>query len=193
MSRPKLTTTQHLVLAVVARRGPCTPYELKDYFGRVVRYLVEVPHTLLYTELPKLAGLGLVHEDREETGRRRKTYTITDDGMDVVRAWVEDPHTREPSLEDEAIMKLIHGAFGSPEAVAELANRQVAYFSERIAAIDAAMALNIDVHRNRYFRSAVRLARAQSEVLVEFWSDIERDPDREGEVLRSSGPSETGS
>src|SRR5687767_5553225 len=54
---PRLTTTQHLILTTIAWRGPCTPYELKDYFQRVVRHLVEVPHTLLYTEPPKLAEL----------------------------------------------------------------------------------------------------------------------------------------
>lgn len=184
MSTPSLTTTQHLILAVIAWRGPATPYELKDYFSRIVRFLVDVPHTLLYTEPPKLAALGLVHEEREETGRRRRTYTITEDGMEVVRAWLATPPVREPSLDDEAIMKLTYSVFSTPEAVARLARHQIEYYENRIEKIDTALPTSDDdAHRRRYLRTGARLARSQAVVLVEFWRDVERDPDREIESM----------
>lgn len=183
MSSPKLTANQHLILAVVAWRGPATPYDLKDYFARVVRYLVEVPHTLLYTELPKLAALGLVHEDREETGRRRRTYTITEEGMDVVRAWLVDPTAREPSVDDDALMKLTYSVFSTPDAVAQLARHQIEFYEKRIEIIDAVLPTSDhDAYRRRYLRTGARLARDQAVVLLEFWRDIERDPDREIEA-----------
>lgn len=189
MSTPRLTTTQHLVLAVIAWRGPATPYALKDYFSRVVRFLVDVPHTLLYTEPPKLAALGLVREEREEAGRRRKTYTITDEGMGVVRAWLAEPPTREPSLEDEAIMKLMYSVFSTPEAVVALARHQIEFYENRIASIDAALpSRDADSHRRRYIRTGARLARDQAALLLEFWRDIERDPDRTVEDERRGAP-----
>jgi len=182
---PKLTTTQSLVLTTIAWRGPCTPYDLKDYFQRVVRALVEVPHTLLYTEPPKLAALGLVHEERERSGRRRKTYTITDAGMDVVREWLATPPSREPSLDDEAMMKLLYSVFSTPAAVRDLARNQVDYYEARISAIELALPTSDhDAARRRYLRTGARLALQQAKLLREFWLDVEKDPDRKAEAKR---------
>lgn len=183
--RPKLTMTQHFILTTIAWRGPCTPYELKDYFQRIVRMLVEVPHTLLYTEPPKLAALGLVDEEREETGRRRKTYTITDAGMAVVREWLAAPPEREPSYDDEAIAKVSYSALSNPAAVRELAEHQVAYYEARIVMLEAGIvSSDHDAHRRRYIRTGARLALAQAHVLLEFWRDVEKDPDRKAEAKR---------
>lgn len=184
MSR-ELTTTQHLILTTIAWRGPCTPYELKDYFQRVVRQLVDVPHTLLYTEPPKLADRGLLSEEREETGRRRKTYTITELGRETVQHWVAAPPTREPSLEDEAIMKLIYSAFSTPGAVRELAEHQVAYYEGRIADLEAGLlSSDHDAKRRRFVRTGGRLALAQSKLILDFWRDVASDPDRKAEASR---------
>jgi PadR family transcriptional regulator, regulatory protein AphA len=185
VSTPALTTTQHLILTTIAWRGPCTPYELKDYFQRVVRTLVDVPHTMLYTEPPKLAALGLVHEEREETGRRRKTYSITEAGMEVVRAWLASPPSRDPSTEDEAIMKLVYSVFSTPAAVRDLARHQVAFYEARITAIEEALPTSDhDARRRRYLRTGARLAYEQAKVLREFWLDVEQDPDRKAESKR---------
>lgn len=182
---PKLTTTQHLILTTIAWRGPCTPYELKDYFQRIVRLLLEVPHTLLYTEPPKLAELGLVTEEREDGGRRRKTYTITDAGLDVVRDWLATLPEREPSTDDEAIMKLTYSFFSTPDAVRELARHQVAMYEARIAGLEEALPTSDhDAHRRRYLRTGARLALEQSKVLRDFWRDVEKDPDRKAEAKR---------
>jgi PadR family transcriptional regulator AphA len=185
MSSVKLTATQNLILTTIAWRGPCTPYELKDYFQRIVRMLVDVPHTLLYTEPPKLAALGLVSEEREETGRRRKTYSITNAGMVVVREWLATPPTREPSYDDEAIMKLTYAALGTPDAVRDLARDQVAYYTWRIEAFEAGLLVSDeDAERRRYIRTGARLALRQAHTLLEFWRDVEKDPDRRSEVKR---------
>ena len=188
MSRGQLTSTQHLILAAIAWRQPVTPYELKDYFQRVVRYLVDVPHTLLYTEPPKLAALGLVEETQEEGGRRRKTYTVTDEGLRVVGDWLASPPAKEPSLDDEAIMKLSYSALGTPSAVAALARHQVDYYQARIAALEAALlSSDHDARRRRYIRTGARLALDQARVLLTFWQNIERDPDRKVETRRTTG------
>lgn len=184
-SQTVLTTTQHLILTVIAWRGPCTPYALKDYFQQTVRYLVDVPHTLLYTEPPKLAALGLVDEEQEKGGRRRKTYSITDAGMDVVRAWLASPPSKEPSLEDEAIMKLMYSVFSTPEAVQGLARHQIGFYERRIETIETMLPTSDhDAQRRRFIRTGARLAYEQAKVLLEFWRDVEKDPDRRSEVRR---------
>lgn len=185
MSTRKLTPTQHLILTTIAWRGPCTPYDLKDYYQRIVRLLVEVPHTLLYTEPPKLAALGLLHEEREETGRRKKTYTITEEGLEVVRTWLASPPEREPSTEDEAMAKLTYSALSTPSAVRGLARQQIDYYERRIAVLEAMIPTSDhDAHRRRYIRTGARLALQQARDLREFWRDVEKDPNRKSEEKR---------
>lgn len=194
MSRPseaavsevvQLTTSQYLILCTLAWRGPQTPYELKDYFQRIIRVLVDVPHTLLYTETPKLAAMGLAREEREDTGRRRKTYSITDAGLAVVKRWLAASPTKEPSLDDQAIMKLTFSHLSTPESVAGLARDQVAYYEARIARIRSGLIeSDVDAKRRRYVRTGARLALRQAEVLLEFWNDVAADPDRRAEAKR---------
>ena len=181
----RLTPTQAFILTTIAWRGPCTPYELKDYFQRIVRMLVEVPHTLLYTEPPKLAALGLVQEEQETGGRRRKTYTITDAGMEVVRAWLAAPPDREPSYDDQAIAKLSYSALSSPAAVRGLAQHQIEYYERRIALLEEGLlSSDHDARRRRYIRTGARLALRQAHELLAFWREVERDPDRKAEGQR---------
>jgi PadR family transcriptional regulator, regulatory protein AphA len=185
VSSPKLTTNQNLILATIAWRGPVTPYGLKDYFSRVVRVIVEVPHTLLYTEPPKLAELGLLHEELEEGGRRRKTYSVTEAGYEQIRAWLREPVVREPSTEDEAMLKLLYAGFTAPEHVAGLARQQVEYYERRIAFLEEVLPTSDhDADRRRYIRTGARLALEQSKVMRDFWLDVERDPDRTVEAKR---------
>lgn len=178
MSSTNLTATQHLILTVVAWRGPATPYELKDYFQRIVKFLVDVPHTMLYTELPKLAQLGLVHEEQETTGRRRKTYTVTKAGRAVTRAWLGDAECRPPSVDDEAMMKFLYSEMSTPEAVAALAGQQLAYYEQRLGMVEASLASNLEnAHRTRYLRTGARLLRDQTKLNIKFWKRVLEDPD----------------
>jgi PadR family transcriptional regulator, regulatory protein AphA len=185
VSSAKLTTTQSLILATIAWRGPVTPYQLKDYFSRVVRFLVEVPHTLLYTEPPKLAALGLLDEEVEPTGRRRKTYSITDAGLEQIRRWLQEPPEREPSTEDEAMFKLMYAGFTAPVHVATLARHEVEFYEQRIALLSEAIpSSDHDAERRRYIRTGARLALEQAKVMRDFWLDVEQDPNREVEATR---------
>lgn len=185
MSSETLTTTQNLILATIAWRGPVTPYGLKDYFSRVVRLLADVPHTLLYTEPPKLAELGLLDEHREETGRRRKTYSVTEAGYEQIRAWLREPPVREPSTDDEAMFKLLYAGFAAPEHVAALARNQVEFYERRIALLEEVLpSSDHDAERRRYIRTGARLMYDLSRTMRDFWLDVEQDPDRKVEAAR---------
>src|ERR687889_676507 len=80
MSRADLTPVSYVVLGLVARDGPSTPYALKAAVGRGVAHFWPFPHSQIYSETERLARLGLLAEEREQTGRRRRSYRITADG-----------------------------------------------------------------------------------------------------------------
>ena len=59
MSTERLTPTSYLVLGLLAREGPSTPYDLEQHVRATLGNFWSFPHTLLYSEPPRLAALGL--------------------------------------------------------------------------------------------------------------------------------------
>ena len=70
---------------------PATPYQLKQIAQVSIFHFWSIPHTQLYTECARLAEAGLLDEEREETGRRRRIYRLTPDGRKALEDWRADP------------------------------------------------------------------------------------------------------
>jgi len=91
MSIERLSPTSYLVLGLLAREGPSTPYDLEQHVQATVGNFWSFRHTLLYTEPPRLAALGLVTEVRESEGRRRRVFAITPAGIEALGSWLDRP------------------------------------------------------------------------------------------------------
>lgn len=117
VSEPRLTPTSHIVLGLIEALEPATPYDLKRFAAQSVTNFWAIPHTQLYSECGRLAGLGLLDEERESGGRRRRIYRLTKAGRDALTAWREDPEPATVELRDAAILKLFFGA--DPKMLAE--------------------------------------------------------------------------
>ena len=68
MSNAHLSPTSYLVLGLLAREGPSTPYGLERLVAATLGNFWSFRHTLLYSEPARLEGLGLVTEERERRG-----------------------------------------------------------------------------------------------------------------------------
>jgi DNA-binding PadR family transcriptional regulator len=113
-----LTPTSVIVLGLLEFLGGSgTPYELKQAVGMTVGNFWTFQHAQLYTETERLAKAGLLTEEREEGGRRRKTYTLTAKGRKALDDWRREPATEIPELRDLGILKLFMGA--DPKALGE--------------------------------------------------------------------------
>ena len=127
MSTERLTPTSYLVLGLLAREGPSTPYDLEQHVRATLGNFWSFPHTLLYSEPPRLAAFGLVTETRETDGRRRRVFEITPAGMSALRFWLDRPSGAPTELRDP-------GLLASDEARLRLAERQLAIHQEKLAA-----------------------------------------------------------
>ena len=79
MSTERLTPTSYLVLGLLAREGPSTPYDLEQHVKATLGNFWSFPHTLLYSEPPRLGTLGLVTETRIlRKDEDQQTLTPTD-------------------------------------------------------------------------------------------------------------------
>ena len=106
----RLTTTSYAVLSLLEVLGEGTPYDLKQALERSIENFWPVPHTTFYDEPARLAKAGYLSERREESGRRRKLYSLTDPGHAALRAWADAPELAPQQLRDEGLLKIFAGA-----------------------------------------------------------------------------------
>jgi PadR family transcriptional regulator, regulatory protein AphA len=120
MSSPRLSETSYIVLGLIDQIGAATPYDLKRMAQLSTVNFWSVPHTQLYTECARLAEAGLLSERREQTGRRRRTYRLTERGRRVLDAWRSEPSSELEQVRDTATLKLFLGADPAMLAPAQL-------------------------------------------------------------------------
>jgi PadR family transcriptional regulator AphA len=128
-----LTSTSYLVLGLIAREGPSTPYELKRHVAATIGHFWTFPHALLYTEPARLAELGLLTEERETDGRRRRLFTITGRGRGTIQTWLATPSQQPTELRDAGLLQLFFADLGSTEDRQELALSQLAIHRAALA------------------------------------------------------------
>jgi PadR family transcriptional regulator, regulatory protein AphA len=121
----RLTSTSYLVLGLIEREGPSTPYELKRHVAATIGHFWSFPHALLYKEPPRLVELGLLTEEREAAGRRRRLFTITSHGRAAILAWLANPSQESTELRDAGLLQLFFADLGSTDDRRALAVAQL--------------------------------------------------------------------
>jgi PadR family transcriptional regulator AphA len=105
----RLTNISFIVLGLLSWAKRATPYDLKQMVASLAD-LWSVQHTQLYGEPARLAKAGYVTEEQETTGRRRKTYELTEKGRRAFEEWKTAPTDTFTELRDPGLLKLYFGA-----------------------------------------------------------------------------------
>ncbi|HTW42935.1 MAG TPA: PadR family transcriptional regulator [Solirubrobacteraceae bacterium] len=133
--RPRLSETSYIVLGLLEMAGLATPYDLKRVAQMSTNNFWSIPHTQLYTECARLADEGLLIERQEQTGRRRRTYRLTDRGRELLHEWRDEPTGELYELRDESTLKLFFGGDPARLAASQLqAHRRQLEVYERLHA-----------------------------------------------------------
>jgi len=128
-SKPiRLTTTSYALLALLEQLGESTPYEIKQAMEKSLENFWPVPHTTAYEEPARLAAAGYLSVRQEEGGRRRKVYSLTEEGRAALAAWAQGTELSPPQIRDEMVLKLFAGADPAP-----LVPARVAWHEQKIA------------------------------------------------------------
>jgi PadR family transcriptional regulator, regulatory protein AphA len=132
MSSTRLTETSYIVLGLLEQFEPATPYDLKRLAQLSTINFWTVPHTQLYSECARLAEEGLLSEQREQTGRRRRIYRVTERGLQALEDWRSEPTDALEEVRDAGTLKLFFGADPAKLAASQLAahRRQLASYEE---------------------------------------------------------------
>jgi PadR family transcriptional regulator, regulatory protein AphA len=110
MAVTRLTPTSYVVLGLIERIQPASPYDLKRAVAIGVGQFWSLPHTQLYSECSRLAEAGLLTERREQSGRRRRIYRLTKAGAQELDRWRAEPTGEMYELRDAGLLKLFFGA-----------------------------------------------------------------------------------
>lgn len=177
MSRVPLTPVSYVVLGLIARDGPSTPYALKVAASKGVANFWPFPHSQLYDEPARLAAAGLLHEEREQTSRRRRTYSITPAGTAALSEWLAEQTEDRPQIRSLAVLKLFFGAFATPNDLRELAQAQAALHEQRLREMYPTIEARLQDAGGRGRQlDALRMARDMEKVMLQHWRRLATSP-----------------
>jgi len=166
---PSLTPTSYVVLGLVGAFGPCTSYNLKQFVSVSIGYFWPFPHSQLYAEPVRLTELGLLKEEQETTGRKRRTYKLTPAGREALGDWLAEPNDEPTEIRDLSVLKLFFGAQAEDGDVAAIARHAVDAHRRRLAEYEQiARNTGIEAHQRKTLEMGLEFER----MAIAFWEGV---------------------
>lgn len=165
----KLTPTSFIVLGLLdgCADEELTPYDLKQRLAVSVDNFWPTPHAQVYREPERLARGGYVHERREDGGRRRRFYAITERGRTALAAWRHEAPDAAPELRDAGVLKLF---FGADPAV--VARHQLPLHEAKLAEYEALRAHGAELRIPPAQLFALDVGIAHERAAVALWRSV---------------------
>jgi PadR family transcriptional regulator AphA len=173
----RLDDSAFAVLGLIALRGPSTAYELKRALSRITSEFWSVPHVTPYRVTAELERLGMLTAEQEQAGRRRRVYSLTNEGRSALRTWLSEPTSDTMTIRDPGQLHLLFGELTDPAAIAELARAQVRVYEARLATLDETEAKLVGDAVREARLGPLRLGRAVYSAALSFWSSVAEAPD----------------
>jgi DNA-binding PadR family transcriptional regulator len=167
VSDGQLTPVSYVVLGLVAE-GALTSYELKQVVAGSIGYFWNFPHSQLYAEPARLVKLGLLTQESEAGGRRRRLYRITPAGRETLAAWLREPTSEQTQIRDTGLLKLYFGKGATPDELSALARAQEAAHRARLAVYEA----KEPEVENPNHATTLRAGLLFERLFVDFWRDV---------------------
>lgn len=179
-SRARFDDSAFAVLGLIALRGPSTAYEVKRALGRIADEFWPVPHVTPYRVTAELERLGMLTAEQERGGRRRRVYSLTEEGRSALNAWLSEPTSETMAIRDPGQLQLLFGELTDSAAIAELARAQIRVYEARLATLDETEAWLVGDAVRAARLGPLRLGRAVYSAAFSFWSSVAEAPDSPG-------------
>jgi PadR family transcriptional regulator, regulatory protein AphA len=174
MSTDELSLFSYEILGLVGRRG-AGPHDLRQMVqrGRILDWAGESRY---YVEPKRLAELGYL-EARKEPGktRERTVYTLTDKGLEALRAYARTP-VRFTPVKSEVLLRLLIadlvGEAPTRESIVALRG-EIDDLSARLTEMEASA--DRLPHRRKYLRLTTRFLGRLLDLHRDLIDDVERE------------------
>jgi DNA-binding PadR family transcriptional regulator len=174
MSSPRLTPTSYIVLGLIDAAGEATSYDLKRGVAVSLGNFWSLPHAQLYAEPERLTEAGYLSSRREEGGRRRRHYKLTEAGRAALREWVAEPTAELTELRDLALLKVFFGADPGAMAAAQLPERR-----NKLAEYEE-LREQAGEHLSPGVLTSLRAGIRNERLWIDFWSELAAGESGEG-------------
>jgi PadR family transcriptional regulator AphA len=174
MSSNELSLFSYEILGLVGSGGASAHDLLR--LARRGRMLAWAGESQYYTEPKRLAELGYLAA-RKEPGktRERTVYSLTDEGLEAVRAWARTPVRFTPLKSEVLLRMLICDLVGEPETREGIATLRED-IHDLFAVLDDAEATAQDLpHRRKYLMLTILFLRRQLELHLDWIDEVERE------------------
>jgi DNA-binding PadR family transcriptional regulator len=184
----RLVPVSYVILGFVSQKGPITSYDIKQKVEHSVGYVWPFAHTQLYTEPKRLESLGLLEATSEADGRRRRLYSITEAGRNVLAAWLDDPAQVEMEIRDLGLIQLFFAASEEDDPdrvtarVRALAQAQRSAHQQRLAEYEdigraiAAGEMGDAMLDGGCCHRTLTIGLRMERLMIDFWTEVETDP-----------------
>jgi PadR family transcriptional regulator, regulatory protein AphA len=175
--RTELDDSTFAVLGLIALRGPSTAYDVKRALARITSEFWPVPHVTPYRATKALESAGMLTAEQERGGRRRRVYSVTDEGRAALREWLSEASGETMTIRDPGQLRLLFAEVSDPDAVAELARAQVSVYEARLALLEATEARLADDPVRALRLGPLQLGKAVYSAFIAFWTSVAESPD----------------
>jgi hypothetical protein len=110
----------------------------------------------------------------EGHGRRRKLYSLTDAGRDVLRQWFDSPVHEQHEVRDLGLLKLVFAGLTDPAHIRRLAEEQIGLHRQRLAEYD--LIISGWTSFSQPNQVTVRMGQLHEQAYVTFWQSILDEP-----------------
>ena len=176
MSREELSLFSYEILGLVGRTGEGAHDLLR--LARRGRILAWAGESQYYVEPKRLAKLGYLDSRREPGKTRERTvYSLTEKGLDALRAWAETPAHVTP-VKSEALLRMLVADLvgeGPTRASISALREDIADLEARLdASTESAEALP---HRSKYLLLAIDFLRGLLALHLDWVERVEAELD----------------
>ena len=169
MASTPLSPTSYVVLGLLALLGPSTPYEMEQWVDGSLGHFWAFPRSQLYSEPGRLATAGLVAEDREDTGRRRRRFTLEPAGRVALQSWLATPDGHGTEIRDLGLLRLFFGSAAADDGdVQASARAQAQAHRDKLVLYEDLQRRGAEPH----VAATLRLGVAYEAAAVAFWDSI---------------------
>lgn len=172
-----LPASAYVVLGLLARRDGLTPYQLDKRIRESIGNFWVFPRSQLYAEAGRLVRRGLVVEQQEDAGRRRRTLSLTEAGRRELDDWLGRPSQTSTEIHDEGLLRLF---FQQPESdgadtIVQLATEQSRAHQARLAEYESLLATG-RLRPGSPQRATLELGLRLERLFIGFWQEAAASP-----------------
>jgi DNA-binding PadR family transcriptional regulator len=186
VASPELTLFSYEILGLVGRHG-AGPHDLL-LLAKRGRFFNWAGESQYYTEPKRLAELGYLSA-RKEPGktRERTVYTLTEKGVDALRAWAGTPVTVTPLKSESLVRLLICDLVGEQVTRKSMATLRDDITDLRLRLAEAERTVHQLPHREKYLLLATGFMRRYLDLHLELIDQVEVQLDAEAAASEDLG------